>query len=73
MTTLVLWTIRAYGLLLSPLLGQNCRFYPSCSRYAEEAIRSHGLVKGGWMAARRVGKCHPFHPGGCDPVPTKNR
>jgi hypothetical protein len=58
-----------YRRLLSPLLGQNCRFYPTCSRYAIEAIRAHGAVRGGWLAVRRVTRCHPFHEGGLDPVP----
>jgi putative membrane protein insertion efficiency factor len=63
--------IRAYQLLLSPLLGQRCRFYPSCSHYAAEAIRRHGAVKGGWLSLRRVARCHPLHPGGHDPVPDR--
>ena len=69
----VLCAIRAYVLLLSPFLGRNCRFHPTCSRYAEEAIESHGVIRGGWMTLRRIAKCHPFHPGGCDPVPHNHR
>lgn len=61
--------IRVYRLLLSPWLGNNCRFHPSCSHYAEEAIRQHGALKGGWLAIKRLGKCHPWHEGGIDPVP----
>lgn len=69
MTRLLLGLIRLYRLLLSPLLGRNCRFEPSCSRYALEAIDRYGVVKGGWLAIRRIGRCHPWHPGGFDPVP----
>jgi len=55
--------------LISPFLGQNCRFYPSCSKYAEEAITVHGGIKGSWLAIKRIGRCHPWHEGGIDPVP----
>ena len=58
-----------YRRLLSPLLGANCRFYPTCSQYALGAIRAHGALRGGWMAVRRVSRCHPFHQGGLHPVP----
>jgi putative membrane protein insertion efficiency factor len=61
--------IRAYQLVLSPLLGPRCRFYPSCSHYAIEAIESHGALRGTWMSAKRICRCHPFNPGGFDPVP----
>jgi conserved hypothetical protein TIGR00278 len=61
--------IRAYRLLVSPLLGPRCRFYPSCSAYAEEALRNHGALHGSWMAIRRLSRCHPLNPGGYDPVP----
>lgn len=61
--------IRGYQYFLSPYLGSNCRFYPSCSCYAHEAVNRHGVLKGGWMAVRRIGRCHPFHEGGYDPVP----
>jgi uncharacterized protein len=61
--------IRAYQLGLSPLLGPRCRFYPSCSHYAIEAIESHGALRGSWMSAKRICRCHPFNPGGFDPVP----
>lgn len=64
-----LGAIRLYQLLLSPLIGNQCRFHPSCSNYAMEAIDRHGVLKGTWLAARRLGRCHPFHPGGFDPVP----
>jgi putative membrane protein insertion efficiency factor len=61
--------IRGYQLLLRPLLPAACRFEPSCSEYAREVFRRHGLVHGGWLAVRRLGRCHPFHPGGYDPPP----
>jgi hypothetical protein len=66
---LLLLPIRAYRKLLSPLLGQHCRFAPSCSAYAIEAVQAHGPLRGSWLAVRRVGRCHPFHDGGFDPVP----
>ena len=69
MNKLLVWILRAYQLLLSPMLGQNCRFYPSCSNYAIEAIRTHGAGRGSWLAARRVCRCHPWNEGGLDPVP----
>ncbi|MBT5331996.1 MAG: membrane protein insertion efficiency factor YidD [Porticoccaceae bacterium] len=58
-----------YQKLISPLLGPRCRFYPSCSQYAKESLSLHGVIKGGYLSARRCLKCHPFHPGGIDPVP----
>ena len=61
--------IRGYQLLLSPLLGPRCRFHPSCSHYALEAIQVHGAARGSWLALRRLSRCHPLHPGGYDPVP----
>jgi putative membrane protein insertion efficiency factor len=71
MKTLLLLLLRAYKLGISPFLGQNCRFYPSCSDYAAEAVREHGALHGSALAARRLCKCHPWHPGGLDPVPKK--
>ncbi|MDB5761736.1 MAG: hypothetical protein JWQ21_731 [Herminiimonas sp.] len=71
MKTLLLILLRAYKLGISPFLGRNCRFYPSCSDYASEAVREHGALKGSILAAKRLGKCHPWHPGGLDPVPNK--
>jgi putative membrane protein insertion efficiency factor len=61
--------IRGYQRLISPLLPRVCRFVPSCSEYAAQAIRAHGPVRGVWLAVRRLSRCHPFHPGGFDPVP----
>ena len=61
--------IRGYQKLISPALPPSCRFYPSCSQYAIEAIARHGALRGSWLAARRLARCHPFHPGGVDPVP----
>lgn len=61
--------IKAYQRMLSPLLPRVCRFYPSCSSYAIEAIERHGAWRGLGLALRRIGRCHPFHPGGYDPVP----
>ena len=69
MRTLLIALLRAYQFALRPMLGANCRFYPSCSDYAREALERHGLGRGSWLALRRVGKCHPYHPGGFDPVP----
>ncbi len=69
MKTPLLLLLRAYKLGVSPFLGQNCRFYPSCSDYAAEAIRLHGAWKGSVLAGKRLCKCHPWHAGGLDPVP----
>lgn len=61
--------ISFYQKYISPLLGSNCRYYPSCSHYTQEAIARYGVAKGGWMGVRRIGRCHPFAKGGFDPVP----
>ncbi|MBI1195538.1 MAG: membrane protein insertion efficiency factor YidD [Gammaproteobacteria bacterium] len=71
MRAVVIALIKVYRYVLSPLLGDRCRFYPSCSRYAEEAVSRFGLLRGGWLAVRRLLRCHPWHPGGVDPVPEK--
>jgi hypothetical protein len=65
----LLVALEAYRVTLSPLLGGHCRYLPSCSVYAEEAIRRHGARRGMWLAVGRVLRCHPFHRGGLDPVP----
>jgi len=69
MRRLFIFMISCYKVILSPFLGQNCRFYPSCSTYAQEAIAQHGVLRGSCLAARRLSKCHPWHEGGVDPVP----
>ena len=69
MQTLCLILLRGYKYLISPLLGPRCRFYPSCSEYAIEAVERFGAARGSWLAIKRITKCHPWHPGGCDPVP----
>ena len=66
---LLIAALRGYKRWISPLLGPRCRFVPSCSEYAMEAIARFGALRGGWLAARRIGRCHPLHPGGQDPVP----
>ena len=64
--------IRGYQAVISPLFPPSCRFYPSCSAYAVEALEQHGLLQGGWLALRRISRCHPFCPGGYDPVPVSS-
>ncbi|HET7728575.1 MAG TPA: membrane protein insertion efficiency factor YidD [Usitatibacter sp.] len=69
MSRVLLALIRAYRLVLSPWWGSHCRFTPTCSQYALEAIERHGSLHGSWLAMRRIARCHPWHPGGFDPVP----
>ena len=69
--TLALWLLRGYQVMISPLLGQTCRFSPSCSNYSMQAIERYGFFKGVYLTATRLLRCHPFHPGGHDPVPEK--
>lgn len=69
MRSVLIGAIRLYQIVLSPILGASCRFTPTCSQYTLEAIRKYGALKGSYLGARRILRCHPFHPGGCDPVP----
>nr|WP_185762594.1 membrane protein insertion efficiency factor YidD [Bacillus methanolicus] len=71
MGKLMIGIIRFYQKVISPLKPPTCRFYPTCSHYGLEAIRRFGPLKGGWLTIKRILKCHPFHPGGFDPVPDK--
>lgn len=73
MKRLLVLLIRGYQLFISPLKPPTCRFYPTCSHYAIEAVQRFGTVRGGWLAICRIVKCHPFHPGGIDPVPEKEQ
>ncbi len=72
LTAPVILLIQAYRYLLSPLIGSHCRYTPSCSQYALDAVQTHGIAKGLWLAVKRVGSCHPWHAGGYDPVPGAN-
>ena len=63
--------IRFYQVVISPIKPPSCRFYPTCSHYGLEAVQRFGALKGGWLTIKRIFKCHPFHPGGMDPVPEK--
>ena len=69
MKSLLILIIKAYQYLISPWLGDNCRYHPNCSEYAQTAIEEHGALKGSWLAIKRLSRCHPFHEGGLDPVP----
>lgn len=72
MQTILIFLIRVYQTILSPFLGNHCRFYPSCSNYALEALEKHGFLRGLWLSLRRVSRCHPWHEGGVDLVPEPN-
>ncbi|MBF0455670.1 MAG: membrane protein insertion efficiency factor YidD [Magnetococcales bacterium] len=71
MKPVILALIQCYRYCISPMLPKSCRFYPSCSEYAAGAVTTFGAIKGSWLALCRLVKCHPFHPGGVDPVPEK--
>ncbi|MGM0645723.1 MAG: membrane protein insertion efficiency factor YidD [Thermodesulfobacteriota bacterium] len=71
MRYVVVFLVRAYQVCLSPLFPPRCRFFPTCSEYAITALHEHGVWRGGWLAVRRISRCHPFHGGGVDPVPSK--
>ncbi|ATF16460.1 membrane protein insertion efficiency factor YidD [Brevibacillus sp. HB1.4B] len=73
MVKIMVWLIRGYQLMISPYKPPSCRFAPTCSHYAIESIRRFGAWRGGWLALRRILKCHPFHPGGYDPVPDQHK
>ena len=73
MRRLLILLIGGYRYLISPVLGQHCRFYPSCSEYAQTAVSRFGALRGGWMAVKRISCCHPWHEGGIDPVPEKKK
>jgi len=73
MSKLFVWLILAYQKIISPLVGPSCRFHPTCSSYAKEAIESYGLLRGTWLALKRISKCHPLGDSGFDPVPFKKK
>jgi putative membrane protein insertion efficiency factor len=69
MKTVVMFLIRMYKKFISPALPPSCRFYPTCSEYTYQAVEKYGVLKGSWLGVRRLARCHPWHPGGYDPVP----
>ncbi|MCB8752790.1 membrane protein insertion efficiency factor YidD [Planktothrix agardhii] len=71
MKTLLITLIKGYRLLISPLFPPVCRFHPTCSQYAIEALETFGIIQGSWLALKRILRCHPYHPGGYDPIPPK--
>ena len=73
MKTLLLWLIKGYRRFISPLFPPTCRFHPTCSQYAIDAIVLYGTIRGSWLAINRILRCHPFHPGGYDPVPAPKK
>lgn len=73
MRTILIALIRLYRYAISPFLGSSCRYHPTCSQYALEAISRYGAMRGGWLGLKRIGRCHPWHEGGIDPVPDLNK
>ncbi|MGL5827920.1 MAG: membrane protein insertion efficiency factor YidD [Nocardioides sp.] len=73
MKRLLIAVLKLYRFAISPLYGEVCRYYPSCSAYALDAVSTHGSVRGSWLAVRRLGRCHPWSPGGYDPVPSRGK
>lgn len=71
MASLLIFLIRCYQRVLSPFIGNQCRFHPTCSHYGVEALQKHGAARGSWLTFRRVTRCHPLNPGGIDPVPDR--
>lgn len=69
MKILLIGLVRFYQYAISPLVGRRCRYFPTCSEYTLDAVKKYGAAKGGWMGAKRICRCHPWHPGGYDPVP----
>ncbi|WP_150428451.1 membrane protein insertion efficiency factor YidD [Dechloromonas sp. CZR5] len=69
MKRLLIGLVRTYQYAISPFLGRRCRYFPSCSEYTVEAVQKYGAIRGGWLGAKRICRCHPWHPGGYDPVP----
>ena len=72
MRSILVRLIAVYRYALSPFFGQHCRFHPTCSEYAQTAIMRHGVMRGSWLATKRLARCHPWHPGGVDPVPDRS-
>ena len=73
MSRLLVWFILAYQKIISPLVGPSCRFYPTCSEYAKEAIKEYGILRGSWLTLKRISKCHPLGDSGFDPVPVEKK
>ncbi|MBZ0106592.1 MAG: membrane protein insertion efficiency factor YidD [Sulfuricella denitrificans] len=69
MTRILLFLVKAYQYLISPMLAPSCRYTPTCSEYALQALKKYGAIKGGWLSVKRVSRCHPWHDGGYDPLP----
>lgn len=73
MKRIFVFIIKGYSYLISPFLGSNCRYFPSCSDYTMEAVEKHGVIRGIWLGIKRISRCHPWHEGGVDPVPEPRR